>query len=89
MLAALTRQLTLGAAVVKLVMQKQVQRWVMAIVWLLVSGVIGAVGIIAVLLSLFFELAKMPAWTLPSLITGIVALLLAVLGGLESKRLWR
>jgi tryptophan-rich sensory protein len=57
--------------------------------WLLISSVIAAVGVIGVLLSLFFELANKPEWAGPSFITGIVALLLAVMGVMESKRLWR
>ncbi len=89
MQSPLQRQLLGGIQPIFVWMQRRLQRWVTGFMWLIISLVLGLTGVIAVLFSLFFELAKMPEIAAPSLITGLVAGLLAVVVLLEGKRLWR
>lgn len=57
--------------------------------FLIMSGLLGFLGIIGGIFSVFFALADVSRFVYPSLIAGGVSLLIALLLGIEGKRLLR
>ena len=89
MVTAWKRQLAVTMSVVRTVLQIRLQRWLTGLMWLIAAAILGLVGLVAGLISLFFELANRPEVAGPGFITAIITLLIAGLAGMESKRLWR
>lgn len=56
---------------------------------LLISGLLGFLGIVGGVFSIFFALADVSRFVYPSLIAGGISLLIAIVLGIEGKRLLR
>lgn len=97
MWAQLLRLLTTGAAYYAIgkgasqikVSPLRIRQWLIGAAIAFASSLVGILGIIVLLLSLFFQLADMNGLVLPALITAGISLLASLVGLFESRRWFR
>lgn len=68
---------------------RTVKAWLVGAALVFGSALIGAVGVVILIMSLFFELAHYEQLVMPAAITGAVTLLLAVVVMIEAVRMLR
>ncbi len=87
------RKIVLALAASKILAQRQLaqraRRVGLGIGLCIISGLLGLLGIVGGIFSIFFALAHVEGFTYPALIAGGISFLVAILLGIEGKRLLR
>lgn len=85
------RKIVLALAASRIIAQRQLARRArrigVGIGLCIISGLLGLLGIVGGIFSIFFALAHVEGFIYPSLIAGGISLLIALLIGIEGKRL--
>lgn len=85
------RKMLLAAVASKIVAQRTIiaraRGIAIGIALLIASGVLGLLGLIGVIFSIFFAIAHVQGYAYPALITGAISVLIALVIGVEAKRL--
>ncbi|HSX25059.1 MAG TPA: phage holin family protein [Candidatus Andersenbacteria bacterium] len=87
----LFRKMVVAAAASQIIAQRKIGERLraigIAIGLFIISGVLGLVGIIGGIFSIFFALAHVQGFIWPALIAGGISILVAIIIGIEGKKL--